>query len=307
MFPPSMSTRQEHLAHDADASIRLTDTDAAIARLSAAQKGYIHDPFVKYFVPPTPGSGESRQTGKHRDALAAYVELDFPEVTSKKAMAIRKSKDLSTVLGSPNDIRVEQGGTALHAPRYHLLPADLRHPPSSTFGTLLVPPDNTTGPILTPTLPTLLLFECVVVYMEPSASDAILRWFVEHFSTEKSLVGAVVYEMFGLQDAFGKVMVKNLKSRNVSLPGAEPYPTIDALPRRFLNTGFTAARALTLREIRQSCISQEELGRLSTLEMLDEVEELDLVLEHYAVTWGLLLPANDEHAAWGGWGLREQR
>jgi hypothetical protein len=32
------------------------------------------------------------------------VEIDFEEVTSKKAMAIRKSKELSTVLGS--DVRV---------------------------------------------------------------------------------------------------------------------------------------------------------------------------------------------------------
>jgi hypothetical protein len=30
--------------------------------------------------------------------LAKYIEIDFSEVTSKKAMAIRKSKELSAVL-----------------------------------------------------------------------------------------------------------------------------------------------------------------------------------------------------------------
>lgn len=42
--------------------------------------------------------------------------------------------------------------------------------------------------------------------------------------------------------------------------------------------------------------------------MLDEVEELDLVLEHYAVTWGLYVPPHwlDAHAGWGGWGLMEK-
>jgi [phosphatase 2A protein]-leucine-carboxy methyltransferase len=36
---------------DPDAAIRLTDGDAAVARLSAVQKHYLQDPYVKYFVP----------------------------------------------------------------------------------------------------------------------------------------------------------------------------------------------------------------------------------------------------------------
>ncbi|KAG5647072.1 hypothetical protein DXG03_001442 [Asterophora parasitica] len=349
-----MSTHADsHGARDADASIRLTDSDAAIARLSAVQKGYIHDPYITHFVPrahlqhPRPplinvgtfvrgtaiddlvdqwlvtvgrlgrqcqivsmGAGSDTRfwrvaTGTHKDALATYVEIDFPEITTKKAMAIRKSKELNGVLGtSPSDIRVNHGGTAIHAPKYHLLPADLRLPPATTLGNLLATSDGAGGSaILSPSLPTLLLFECVLVYMEPSSSDDVLRWFVEYFSPQETPLGALVYEMFGLGDSFGKVMVNNLKSRNVSLPGAEPYPTLETLPRRFLNTGFNGARALTLREIRRSCISAEELERLSTLEMLDEVEELDLVLEHYAVTWGLLAPAPGVQVSWGGWGL----
>jgi O-methyltransferase involved in polyketide biosynthesis len=44
MFPPSGQ-------QDPDASVRLTDTDAAVARLSAAQKQYVQDPFIKHLVP----------------------------------------------------------------------------------------------------------------------------------------------------------------------------------------------------------------------------------------------------------------
>lgn len=32
------------------------------------------------------------------------------------------------------------------------------------------------------------------------------------------------------------------------------------------------------------------LRRIAKLEMLDEVEELELVLDHYAITWGVKLP-----------------
>jgi hypothetical protein len=42
----------------------------------------------------------------HKNKLANYVEIDFPEVTSKKAMSIRKSKELSAVLGDAADIHV---------------------------------------------------------------------------------------------------------------------------------------------------------------------------------------------------------
>jgi hypothetical protein len=46
------------------------------------------------------------QTGVHKDILSNYVEIDFPEVTGKKVMSIRKSKELSAVLGNPSDIHV---------------------------------------------------------------------------------------------------------------------------------------------------------------------------------------------------------
>lgn len=44
MFPPPR-------APAGDASIRSTDNDAAIARLSAVQKHYFQDPYIKHFVP----------------------------------------------------------------------------------------------------------------------------------------------------------------------------------------------------------------------------------------------------------------
>lgn len=48
MFPPSQSGRENQ---DIDTSVRLTDTDAALARLSAVQRGYLQDSFVKSMVP----------------------------------------------------------------------------------------------------------------------------------------------------------------------------------------------------------------------------------------------------------------
>lgn len=41
--------------------------------------------------------------------------------------------------------------------------------------------------------------------------------------------------------------------------------------------------------------------------MLDEVEELNLVLDHYAVTWGLYVSDSLVNGVWGDWGLKRQR
>lgn len=137
-------------------------------------------------------------------------------------MAIRKSKDLSGGLGDPSQvtlckflgslvfsrlIAIAQGGTTLHSSRYHLLPADLRLAPSDTLEPMLA-----SSSLIDPSLPTLLLFECVLAYMSPASSAQLLEWFV-NFSKRSSngTLGCIVYEMFGLEDSFGKVMVDNLK------------------------------------------------------------------------------------------------
>ena len=47
------------------------------------------------------------------------------------------------------------------------------------------------------------------------------------------------------------------------------------------------------------------VSRISRLELLDEVEELNLVLKHYAIAWGAktFLPA-EKSSLWEQWGLK---
>ncbi|KAF9030674.1 leucine carboxyl methyltransferase [Hymenopellis radicata] len=343
MFPPPSS--------DPDTPVRLTDNDAALARLSAVQKGYLTDPFVSAFVPrahlqpPRPplinigtyvrtvaiddlvaqwlalsredgtqcqivslGAGSDSRfwriavciliNWEHNSHLAKYIEIDFPEITSKKAMTIRKSKPLGSVLGDPAKIQVSGGGTGLKSPRYNLIPADLRRPPQETLASILF---EGLEPLLSSSRPTLLLFECVLAYMSPDSSNALLTWFRQQFSD--GILGSVVYEMFGLEDSFGLVMVNNLKARQVDLPGAVPYPTQESLPTRFLDVGFTAADALSLRDIRLQYISHTENINVGVPRRGRGVEPR---LQHYAITWGLSLPKSKHQSSWGTWGLKKQ-
>ena len=106
----------------------------------------------------------------------------------------------------------DNGGMALHSPCYHLLPVDLRLSPSETLSPSLIGLGSGSNPILSSSLPTLLLFECVLAYMTPEASDVLIKWFIDYFSsTPNAVLGGLVYEMFGLEDSFGKVMLNNLR------------------------------------------------------------------------------------------------
>jgi [phosphatase 2A protein]-leucine-carboxy methyltransferase len=76
-----------------------------------------------------------------------------------------------------------------------------------------MPLQDPSSPLLSLSLPTLLIFECVLVYMSSDESSALIQWFVDYFSSGDGALGGIVYEMFGLGDSFGKVMLDNLKVR----------------------------------------------------------------------------------------------
>lgn len=48
---PERFTRGDQERVDPDGAIRQTDSDAALARFSAVQKGYLQDPFIRYLLP----------------------------------------------------------------------------------------------------------------------------------------------------------------------------------------------------------------------------------------------------------------
>jgi [phosphatase 2A protein]-leucine-carboxy methyltransferase len=51
----------------------------------------------------------------------------------------------------------------------------------------------------------------------------------------------------------------------------------------------------------------EHAPSIAKLEFLDETEELDLVLDHYAISWGLYLASlSDDGSSWGDWGLKQK-
>ena len=64
-------------------------------------------------------------------------------------------------------------------------------------------------------IPTLVLTECLLVYMSAADSDSILTWVSGAFPN----VALVNYEMINPDDKFGQMMVDNLEQRGCCLLG----------------------------------------------------------------------------------------
>lgn len=110
------------------------------------------------------------------------------------------------------------------------------------------------------------------------------------------------------------------QARSLALPGADSTPTLEALTRRLAAAGAQGSvGAKSIKQIRDECIPRDELQRyafapeswgfrpapnqtdrdeygppslrrVAKIEQIDEVEELNLVLEHYAVSWANVAP-----------------
>ena len=92
------------------------------------------------------------------------------------------------------------------------------------------------------TRPTLVLLECVLVYLPPDAAAAVLAWFACH-AERVVLVG---YEQIRPDDAFGRTMMENLKRRDCPLLGLGACPDEAAQVARCKAAGYTKAEALDL-------------------------------------------------------------
>ncbi|KAF9578598.1 hypothetical protein BGW38_005520 [Lunasporangiospora selenospora] len=201
-----------------------------------------------------------------------YFEIDFAESTAKKAITIKKNKKLLDIIADP-DHKLGLGGTEFYSKDYSLLSGDLRE-----FVDSIVPKLKAQG--FDTSLPTLFLSECVLIYIQPRDSDDIVDW----VGTNMDAALFVVYEQINPSDPFGAMMLRNLKARQIELPGIHAYPSLKSQEERFMSRGWISAKAVDMNTLHDS-ISEAEMKRISALEIFDEVEEWQLLAQHYCIAW----------------------
>ncbi|ODQ81292.1 hypothetical protein BABINDRAFT_7103 [Babjeviella inositovora NRRL Y-12698] len=200
-----------------------------------------------------------------------YHEFDFGETVLLKAATIKGTPELASLVGCAPSTE-DTLPTELHTDNYHLSALDLRTIKNVNFAEAF--------PYIDLTLPTLILSECVLCYMKPEQVDEVLAAFL------KSLrCGAVlIYEPMGTpDDGFSRVMADNLSQRGIKLPTFFRFPDLWTRLAYLELMGLHSVQLSNMAYVFRHWVAGPELVRLNRLELLDEVEEIDLLNEHYVL------------------------
>ncbi|CCH40819.1 Leucine carboxyl methyltransferase 2 [Wickerhamomyces ciferrii] len=207
----------------------------------------------------------------------SWVEFDFKDSTKLKNATIVTDPILSKKIGIKPISDIENLDNfynglndSLISDRYKLIAIDLRD--IKTLQDIL-------NQFLNKDKPTLIISECMLCYTESLNSTEILQT-LKSFFTKTSIV---IYDPIGGDDNFGNVMIENLKIRNISMPSLLEFNTLDKYSQRLKDLGFQDVKIDNLNNIMNNWINDDEKRRISKLEFLDELEELNLLLEHYCL------------------------
>jgi [phosphatase 2A protein]-leucine-carboxy methyltransferase len=225
-----------------------------------------------------------------------YVEIDFSRIVMSKIRLIKSKKALldklcaqtsqpgsasaggefkmpslfPTLTSLPPGL---QSASEIHLPTYDLISVDLRN-----IKELEKKLDECEVDLKRPTL---VLAECVLVYMTPENSANLLGFFAQRFTK----CAFVNYEQVNLNDKFGEIMLANMQLRECKLLGTDVCGSIDSQFNRFVSNGFdmNACQITTMTDYYLNKLAESERVRIESLEFLDEKELLIQLMDHYCI------------------------
>jgi len=209
--------------------------------------------------------------------VSKFVEIDFPEVISRKLVAIQTKPVFQNITkGWKFSLKDCKGD------KYVAFGGDLEQL-EDVYSLLKANDINFAAP-------TLILSECVMCYMNVKASDELIKWSANAFSGNLAML---VYEQILPHTRFGKMMVKNLHIRGLPTASLRAYPTLDAQEKRYIDLGYDQAASKDLKKLYNEYIDQKECSRVARIELFDEFEEWNMLMGHYCCTLAVKNAASD--------------
>eukprot|EP01111_Echinosteliopsis_oligospora_P005692 TRINITY_DN1923_c0_g1_i2.p1 TRINITY_DN1923_c0_g1~~TRINITY_DN1923_c0_g1_i2.p1 ORF type:complete len:219 (-),score=44.62 TRINITY_DN1923_c0_g1_i2:14-670(-) len=176
--------------------------------------------------------------------------------------------------------------TEIHAKDYHLVSCDLNH--VDELDSLL------TSLGIDFEKPTMIISECVLVYMQPEKGTQLIHWAASKFST----ACFVTYEQINPHDAFGEMMVKNLAERGCALLSIHEYADEAKQAKRYEKQGWHRVEVLDMSSVYYYFLPTADRLRIERIELFDELEEWNLIQRHYCIVWAM----KDSSLGFGFWG-----
>lgn len=212
------------------------------------------------------------------------IEIDFYEVVSKKLQIISKNEHLLSLIRSATDCDLPiLHEKHVNSHQYKLFAQDIRETDLLAF--------NLTNLGVDFSAPTLVMTECLLVYLKKEDSDRILQTVSSMFQGDLLILN---YEMIHPSDPFGKVMVENLENRGCQLLGIYDCPNEDFQIKRMKETAqLPSAECYNMSEIYAKKLEQTEKKRIEKLEIFDEFEEWELLQKHYCLCLGKRVESPD--------------
>ncbi|TMW63725.1 hypothetical protein Poli38472_002666 [Pythium oligandrum] len=301
-----------------DHNVTETAFDAVKCKLSAVTLGYFEDPFLTHFVAkPTrriplihrgyylrhvaisdcvnrflDASSDSpsvqivslgagfdtlffRLMQQHKTKLR-FVEVDCEEIVRAKTEILRDSNRFATLL--PLGVATESPSAAFEcrvpsqASEYTLVSCDL--------GDLSRLEVSLAAARIDFSMPTLIIAECVVSYLEPTRGSALLEWLATRFHNAT----AVMYDPVSLNDTFGQTQQSYFAVKGCELRGVRAFQTpYDHIQRLMRQCKWTSCRLVDMNTVFDVGTTREEKRRIQSLEVFDEYADWVLCNAHYAM------------------------
>ncbi|KYQ99815.1 leucine carboxyl methyltransferase [Tieghemostelium lacteum] len=294
-------------------SIISTNDDAASCKLSAVDKGYYIDDFVKHFVkvpikrPPLINRGFFSRV----EAIEQFIKQFFTSYSQERKQIVslgcgfdtlyfrlKKRGDTQNLVFFEvdyeevvkNKIKIIKAQKEL----YQMIDQEWSQKLSGDYSSnvKINSPYYRLGCIdlksletfeifdqlgIDYNLPTLFLSECVLIYIPTECGNNTIHWASSKFT--ESLF--ITYEQIKPSDEFGQMMLKNIEIKGCPLLSIQSFPEIKDQKKRYLDKGWNRVDVLDMRDVYNYFIDKNRIKETERLEIFDEFEEWDLIQTHY--------------------------